>query len=411
MVWKQLLGHQDAERALRMACDLAEQVFVHCPPETNNRTVHDISLVGGSSGMALLFWELSRVLDDDRYAEHAESYLESSFELLAAANALDFWQGAPGVLWVAGLMGALNDDSDDAFVGLLLRALRDQERWGDRLSYHDGLGGVALFCLEHRRSESIEECLALIADIYAANFRLGVEGVEWTRPNAFAGLDSHLNRATQTKTEGRYADWGMANGIPGICVVLARIAAETTYRSKIAECLEEGISSMIRLADASTLSLPVGTVNGLPLDIDGGVCWCYGGLGAGSGLAAASAALGQEAWGLSSIRIAKQALSMTADSSELDGALCHGTAGIAHLCNRMFQATDDEFFKDRASYWLERTVQRYRAGVPMVSRWLPGKWMPIYGLLRGSTGTALALLAASTVVAPVWDRMLLVSTP
>jgi lantibiotic modifying enzyme len=102
-------------------------------------------------------------------------------------------------------------------------------------------------------------------------------------------------------------------------------------------------------------------------------------------------------------------------ASVADAGLCHGSAGIAHVCNRLFQASGDELFRSAAREWYARTVALRGAqgpglgGYMMLHSW-PGRdpeWSPTVALLDGAMGVALSLLSAIEPTAPNWDRMML----
>jgi hypothetical protein len=97
----------------------------------------------------------------------------------------------------------------------------------------------------------------------------------------------------------------------------------------------------------------------------------------------------------------------------VDACLCHGSAGLAHLFNRMYQMTAEPALADAARFWVERTVELCSAALPGRDAALTTAERPAWngpGLLEGAAGVALALEAASTTAEPVWDQMLLVST-
>jgi len=81
-----------------------------------------------------------------------------------------------------------------------------------------------------------------------------------------------------------------------------------------------------------------------------------------------------------------------------DAGICHGAAGVAHIFNRMYQATGDEVLGDAARGWIERLLAMadpMDGGVRDAS------------VLMGTTGVGLVLLAATTEVEPAWDRAIL----
>lgn len=80
----------------------------------------------------------------------------------------------------------------------------------------------------------------------------------------------------------------------------------------------------------------------------------------------------------------------------VDAGLCHGSAGLAHIFNRHWQATGERVFADAARRWFGRTLAR----IDHVSGG---------GFLSGRAGVALALLHAASAREPTWDRVLLLS--
>ena len=105
-------------------------------------------------------------------------------------------------------------------------------------------------------------------------------------------------------------------------------------------------------------------------------------------------------------------------SGVVDGGLCHGAAGVAHLFNRLFQATGDEVLKRAACLWLSRTLEMHQPGkgiagfpkgAPDSSPKDEPRWSAELGILEGAAGVALALLAGITDIEPQWDRVMLTS--
>lgn len=88
--------------------------------------------------------------------------------------------------------------------------------------------------------------------------------------------------------------------------------------------------------------------------------------------------------------------------------LASGSAGLAHVLNRFYQATQDPSLLEAATLWFERTLAAYHAHGVAAFR---GPATSEHGLLDGSIGVGLALLAAISPVDPRWDRLVLVEPP
>ncbi|HET9619862.1 MAG TPA: lanthionine synthetase LanC family protein, partial [Kofleriaceae bacterium] len=139
------------------------------------------------------------------------------------------------------------------------------------------------------------------------------------------------------------------------------------------------------------------------------VSWCSGAPGVAVALLAAARALDDDE--LASDAIAAVRGDDAYDDVPADATLCHGTAGLAHLCNRLYQATGDGGLAERALGWLRRTMAAHTpgAGVAGFRRWRrkpTTQWEADPGVLVGAAGIGLALLAAATPLAPDWDRVL-----
>jgi hypothetical protein len=128
---------------------------------------------------------------------------------------------------------------------------------------------------------------------------------------------------------------------------------------------------------------------------------------------------GREDWEQEAIACARLAARWREGANGVeDAGLCHGSAGLAQIFHRLFQATGDEALREAALYWLKRTLDfrqpgRGPGGFGAAEIHAAGQksWTPAPGFLTGSAGIGLTLLAAITPVEPEWDRLLLLSFP
>jgi len=124
---------------------------------------------------------------------------------------------------------------------------------------------------------------------------------------------------------------------------------------------------------------------------------------------------GEGTWDGEALDLAWQACDHgLAERGVVDAGLRHGVAGRAHLLNRLFQATGEEPFADAARAGFGRLLEMRRPGegIGGFRAQAPGAdgrpvWADDPGLLNGSAGIGLALLAAVSAVEPAWDRLLL----
>lgn len=125
-------------------------------------------------------------------------------------------------------------------------------------------------------------------------------------------------------------------------------------------------------------------------------------------------AVGEVPWDREALAFARRTAGRGfADSGPVDPGLRQGAAGIAHLCNRLFQATGEEPCADAARGGFSRLLETRRPdeGIGGFKVQIPDRrGRPVCtddpGFLNGAAGIGLALLAAVSSVEPAWDRLL-----
>ena len=140
--------------------------------------------------------------------------------------------------------------------------------------------------------------------------------------------------------------------------------------------------------------------------------WCYGAPGVARALSLAGAARGRLEWR----ELAVEAMAAVyrrpfADRQINSPTLCHGVAGLLQATLRFANETRLPMFTDAASDLVEWLLSAYEPDSVMGYRnWEPGGTrVDQPGLLEGSAGVLLSLLAAATEIAPSWDRAFLLA--
>jgi len=91
--------------------------------------------------------------------------------------------------------------------------------------------------------------------------------------------------------------------------------------------------------------------------------------------------------------------------------LCHGIAGLLLICLRFAHESQDTFLIEQIPLLVEQILAQFDSQSPFGFRDLEAEGIQVDqpDFLTGAPGTALALLAASSDIAPSWDRLLLLS--
>jgi len=416
--WQPLLTGDLGRRARLALEEIAEDLRHRVEPPSAAGEPTDFSLARGQAGQALFFAYLDRVLPGRGYADLAVELLERAAGALANRDTgPGLYSGFAGVCWVAEhFHGWLLDVDDDAdpLEGILAAIVEHlgQTPWRRHFDLIGGLVGFGLLGLERHPRAGAVECVELVTARLAELAERHGEGLAWLTPPALL-----VPEAVQMTPQGQY-DLGVAHGVPGIVGFLA--GASTRAASPEARDLLSGavrwILSCKRPARGSLFPYHVAPGSDLP---GSRLAWCYGDPGIAAVLLAAARHVGEPSWEREALATARLAAARRWPSSGVrDSCLCHGAAGVAHLFNRLFQASREPDLAEAARYWFEWTLGDRKPGRgcagflhSQVNERREEEWIEEPGFLMGSAGIGLALIAALFPVEPAWDRLLLASIP
>ena len=296
-----------------------------------------------------------------------------------------------------------NGDIDEALTSLL-------RRYPEHAPYDliHGLAGIGVYALARWPRPGAAQCILGVLEQLAERARYDRHGVYWWTPPSWLG-------ARQDYYRPGGIDLGVAHGIAGVIPFLGRVASLGLATQTVRPLLDGAVSWLLaHLVDtAAGPTVPKFVADGVELEPTR-TAWCYGDPGVAAALLLAARDVGEPAWAAEATALAMGAANRPPDQTGVvDAGLCHGSAGLAHLFNRMYQMTAEPTLADAARFWVERTLELCVRGAH------PGRvqrtdaaqaaWKGP-GLLEGAAGIVLALEAACTTAEPIWDQMLLVST-
>lgn len=369
----------------------------------------DADLAAGDAGLALLFAYLGR-------DELAADFLDRAVAYAAEGPlGSGLFSGFPGIAWVGDHIGRriYDVDDEDAFAETdeILRAAV-AGTWSGDFDLVSGLTGIGVYALERCPRPAALEILECIV------FRLQESAVETGDGICWLAAPHLLARAGDESAE--HFNLGAAHGAPGVIALLAAAAkigaAEVTAR----RLAERAVSWLLRqeLPPEAESRFPNGVSREGEPDAASRLAWCYGDAGVAATLHLAARHLDREDWAAQALRIARAAARRPVQGSGVnDASLCHGSAGLAHLFNRLSQESGCDELAESALFWYEHTLSLRRpdgGGVAGYAVWRPPDahpyWDPDRGFLVGAAGTALALSAGVSADEPAWDRLLLLSS-
>jgi hypothetical protein len=140
--------------------------------------------------------------------------------------------------------------------------------------------------------------------------------------------------------------------------------------------------------------------------------WCYGSPGVARALWLAGEALDRDDYRGLAIGAMEAVYRRPVPIRKISSpTFCHGVAGLLAITLRFANDTGRQVFFDESRALAGQMLEHYRPDSMLGFRNLeiPGHEIDQPGLLEGSPGVALVLLAAATGVEPTWDRLFLLS--
>lgn len=397
--WQPLLSGSDRSHALERVREIAdalkEQLEQHDYP----------ALAGGLGGFSLFYSYCDAVFDDRGYGELASQLLQRTVTQAAAGGlAVGLFGGYAGIGWLCDHVG-VNEDGSDAnapFDRLILDGLAS---WEGEYDLINGLVGLGVYGLERAGLGAGPAIVARVVELLASAAVRIDGGRTWFTPA------ERLVPWQRERYPSGYYNLGLAHGVPGIASLLVRVeqVGHTQLGSLIDDCLAWIAAQARSGADAQYPAVAL-TSHREPPTRSG---WCYGDPGIAAMFVSAGLRRRQARWIDLGVELARGVAVRSAEDAGCgDAGLCHGSAGLGHILNRIFQATGDEEVAAGARRWIglalaqrdEGGIAGYREAEPMAGEL---HWEESAGLLTGAAGTGLALLAAASDVHPDWDRLLL----
>jgi class I lanthipeptide synthase len=372
----------------------------------------DASLSCGSAGLAVCHAQLARTRRDRQAADTALTRLEEAVDVLATEPLTSsLYSGFTGIAWavetVDRLLAAESDDRNGDIDEALMSLLR---RYPERALYDlvHGLTGLGVYALARWPRPAAAQCVVAIAEQLARRARHDRDGAYWWTPPMWKGPQ-------RERYQPGGVDLGVAHGMAGIIPFLARVhrlgLARQTVRPLLDGAVDWLLAHMVDTASGPTAPYFVAD------EVESGPArsaWCYGDPGVAMALLLAARDVGEPAWAAAATALAMGAANRPPDQSGVvDAGLCHGSAGLTHLFNRMYQMTSESLLADAARFWAERTLELCSASALGRDVGPSDAAEPAWkgpGLLEGAAGVVLALEAATTTAEPAWDQVLLVSS-
>lgn len=415
-MWQRIAGADMTRDCWTAIAEIERALVDYVTQAVENGTRLQPDVAGGTAGVGLFFGYLHAAGGNDEAADRALEALELSSGSIAAQQLMPtLYSGFAGVGWVvAHLTRELFEGDADLPLEIdgALRQLLSEVTGNPPFELLGGLAGYGSYLVERLPHAGAAELLDRVIGLLDSS--RDESGVWFSVPELLPDWQREL------MPRGHH-NLGVAHGIPGVIGFLASAWHAGVRDPRVARMVNDAVPWVLAQKGIWPGSLFPSHV---PPDAEPRptrTAWCYGDLGVAAVLLSAAQAFERPEWRDEAVSIARVAARRPfEDTMASDAGLCHGATGIAHLFNRMYQATGNDELRDAARKWYRIALDLRQPGQGLAGflSWYEsmrpgeaGSWRGEPGFLSGIAGIGLALLAAVTDVEPSWDRVMVVSVP
>jgi|ERR1035437_6896790 lantibiotic modifying enzyme len=373
----------------------------------------NISLLGGKAGIALFWAYYSEYSETVKLEKTLLPLISKIFQEIRLGNIFPtFAGGLAGIGWTIEHLkqnGFIEIDTDSligSFDDLLYSNMLKYVRNGN-YDYLHGAMGIGLYYLNRSYSPKNQYYIVELVNELEKCGKFISDGIAW---ESDLGTDSH---------EMGF-NLGLSHGIASIISILCRIYKLGIACDKITLLIEGAVNYLLKNKQDPRISkycFPASIFGNKTNQVNGGrLSWCYSDLGISMALLYAGEIFNKDLWKCEAIDILLNTTYITnwQEAGVKDAGLCHGTSGIAHIYNRVYNYTGIEKFKDSAIYWFDQSLKMAvsedgPAGYKTFRAPKYGGIVDDYSFLQGIAGIGLAMISAVSKIEPAWDNALLLS--
>jgi lantibiotic modifying enzyme len=394
------------ESIIKLKIDLiAECIF----KKKQKDAKEDFGLYSGQFGILLFLLYYSMYTQDKRYVSFTENYAKKILQqFIEKEKRHTFCSGFSGILYLFEFLREKDIiDLDIREVQPLLdNYIVFNMRHDMQQKYYDfmhGALGVGLYFI--KRKTNLEYIHELIDFLYFT--------AEKDAKRQIFKWESIIN------SEKNLTGYNLAlsHGISSIIIFLVRVIRSGVINDKIREMLIGAINFVLsNQKDYAQFGsfFPSFILKSSPEeDFKSRLGWCYGDLGVGIALFQSGNTMSQTDWKEKGVEILLQSTCRRSfDQTKINEAgICHGSAGIAMIYQRMFLETGYDQFKNAIPYWIQQTLNysKFEDGLVGYKTFENKEWKCDFSLLTGISGIGLVLLSYIDKTAHNWDEMFLIT--
>lgn len=402
-MWKAIIEGEKRKLIENKLCEITKDI------EKNFSFKNDFGVLSGNLGIAIYYFYYSLYFENEKYADLGINILKYTFENINKVNSSTFSDGYSGIGWCIEHLvkeGFVESETSEILMffdnPLKKEMLHNVEN--GLYDFISGALGEGMYFISRSRNSNAKKYLnKLIIGLYNSGIKDYNCGLKW-----HTIINPKLNLTG--------CNLGLSHGLSSIIAFCNKLMENKIHIDGVKKVLEGAVNYILcqKEVSESRLSIfPNFIIENLKKD-NSRLAWCYGDLGIGITLWRASRILKDKDLEMFSIKVLinttkRKNLKINSVS---DSIFCHGTSGIAHIYNRMYNYTLIKDFKLASIYWFDETLKmaKFQDGYAGYKTYVGNnQWSNNLGMLEGVTGVGLALISAVSDIEPKWDECLLLS--
>lgn len=381
---------------------IKEKNLNHCGP----------GLLTGKSGIALFLLYYSKFAKNKTFAEKGVNLITEVFNAVKLGyNFPTFCDGLAGFCWMIQHLVNFNfiskedvpflDEMDKILYNQMMRQIKN----GDWDFLH-GAGGIATYFLVRLHKKN---CVGYLSEF-----------VNELERHSTKDDDGAIKWESQSDIEQGAigSNLGLSHGMASIVSFLSKMLVIENNKQETLQLLNGAVKYLL----SQRMDVFINGANFPNVVFNNGIHvtsrvmgWCYGDMGISMALYQASKATRNKDLESLALKVLLDTTNLKSLKKEhiSDPSICHGTVGIAHMYNRVFQETKIEQFKDSSLFWFEETFKMtaFENGVADFKKWFSCHENSVdeCSVLVGASGIGLALISAISKSNYEWDGCLFLS--
>ena len=361
-----------------------------------------VGLLTGRLGVTLFLYQYWLWSKNEKYYEKAVDLLSESIVFFRINNEINsFCNGVAGLGWCLKyfeerdvIEGSVQEVMNEISPSLYSQMI-DLMKSG-KYDFLNGTLGIALCCYKIESESLFFD--DLIHEMQRVSIKMD-DGIAW------------FSTMSQKDIIHKVINLSLSHGLSGIISLFCKIC----HVRNVLPLLRESTKFLVNQQQDNTIytscfpSILSDTVNYR----NSRLAWCYGDLGIAVSLLKASRTLNDQDYHDISMKVLLSCSERRDVNKEfvVDGGICHGSAGIAHIFNRVYQNSENDTFKDAALYWIDDCIRKsdFNDGLAGYKVWKRDGWITKTGLLEGIAGIGLVLISTISDLEPDWDECLMLS--